>query len=83
MNFHFVFKIFFSKTIRGVKLKLTIHAYDISLYINYVFSSGRIRTLVAMATYNFHTFIMGKVKIDIFLSQWGYLEFIFTEMFIE
>ena len=24
---------------------------------------------------------MGKVKIDIFLSQWGYLEFIFAEMF--
>ena len=26
---------------------------------------------------------MGKVKIYNFLSQWGYLEFIFTEMFIE
>ena len=33
-----------------------------------------------MATY----IIKGKVKIGIFfLSQWGYLEFIFTEKFIE
>ena len=67
-----------------MKLKLGIHAKDISLYINCVFYSGRIRTLVAMATYIFHRLIMGKVKIDnLFLSQWGYLEFIFTEMFIE
>ena len=37
-----------------------------------------------MATYIFHRFIKGKAKIDnFFLSQWGYLEFIFTEMFIE
>ena len=47
------------------------------------FCSGRIRTLVAMATYSFHTLIMGKEEIDnFFLSQWGYLDF-FTEMFIE
>ena len=31
------------------------------------FYSGRIRTLVAMATYIFHRLIMGKVKIDNFL----------------
>ena len=37
-----------------------------------------------MATYIFHGLIIGKVKIDnFFLSQWGYLEFIFTEMLIE
>ena len=37
-----------------------------------------------MATYIFHRLIMEKVKIDNFyLSQWGYLEFIFIEMFIE
>ena len=30
------------------------------------FYSGRIRTLVAMATYSFHTLIMGKVEIDYF-----------------
>ena len=40
--------------------------------------------MVTMATYNFHRLIMGKVKVDnFFLSQWVYLEFIFTEMFIE
>ena len=47
------------------------------------FYSGRIRTLVAMATYSSQRLIMGKVEIDIFfLSHWGYLDF-FTEMFIE
>ena len=51
---------------------------------SYVFYSGRIRTLVAMATYSSHRLIMGKVEICIFfLSQWRYLEFFFTEMFIE
>ena len=40
------------------------------------FISGRMRTLVAMATYSFHRLIMGKAEICIFffLSQWGYLE---------
>ena len=45
-------------------------------------SSGQIKTLVAMATYIFHRLKMGKWKIDIFHSLWGYLN-IFTEMFIE
>ena len=37
---------------------------------SYVFYSGRIRTLVAMATYSSHRLIMGKVEICIFfLSQ--------------
>ena len=31
-----------------------------------VFYSGRIRTLVAMATYSFHRLIIGKVEIDNF-----------------
>ena len=40
--------------------------------------------MVAMATYIFHRLIMGKVKIDIFSVSMGiYLEFIFTEMFID
>ena len=43
----------------GMKLKLGIHAKDASLYMNSVFNSGRNRTLVAMATYIFHTLIMG------------------------
>ena len=47
-------------------MKLGIHAQDISLYMNYVFYSGRIRTLVAMATYIFHRLIMGNVNIDNF-----------------
>ena len=38
--------IFFTEPIRGVKLKLGIHAQDISLYINCVYCSSRIRTLV-------------------------------------
>ena len=49
-----------------------------------VFYSNRIRTLVAMATYSSHRLIMGKEEIDnFFLSHWGYLDFFFTEMFIE
>ena len=60
-----MFKIFFSETIKGMKPKLGIHAKDISLCISCVFFySGRIRTLVAMATYSSHRLIMGKVEID-------------------
>ena len=37
-----------------------------------------------MATFSFHRLKMGKVEIGIFfLSQWRYLDFFFTEMFIE
>ena len=37
-----------------------------------------------MATYIFHRLKMGKVKIDIFfLFEWRYLEFSFTDLFIE
>ena len=37
-----------------------------------------------MATYSSHRLIMGKVEICyFFMSQWRYLEFFFTEMFIE
>ena len=46
-----------------MKPKLGIHANDISLYISCVFYSGRIRTVVAMATYISHRLIMGKVEI--------------------
>ena len=54
-----------------MKLKLGILAYDIALYKSYVFYSGRIRTLVAMATYSFHRFIMGKVEIGNFFCLIG------------
>ena len=51
--------------------KLGIHAKDISLYINCVFYSGLIRTLVAMVTYSSHRLIMGKVEIDSFCCLTG------------
>ena len=59
-------KIFCSETIRGMKLKLIIHAYDISLFINCVLLFSGIRTLVAMATHIFHILTMGKAEIDCF-----------------
>ena len=49
----------------GDEAETCINAQDISLFIVYVFCSGRIRTLVAMVTYFFpYIDIMGKVKID-------------------
>ena len=54
-----------------MKLKLGIVAKDIALYKNYVIYSGRIRTLVAMATYSFHRLIMGKVEIGNFYCLIG------------
>ena len=51
---------------------------------NCVFCSGRIRTLVAMATYSSHRLIMGKKrKLTIFSVSLGIFGFFFTEMFIE
>ena len=66
-----------------MKLKLGIHAGDISLYKSCVFYSGRIRTLVAMATYSSHRLIMGKKEIDNFFCLIGDIWIFFTEMFIE
>ena len=43
----------------------------VGLYINYVFYSGWIRTLVAMATLNFHRLIMVKLKIQKFSAPSG------------
>ena len=56
-----------------MKLKLGIHAEDISLYKSCVFYYGRIRTLVAMATYSSHRLIMGKEEIDNFFCLIGYI----------
>ena len=64
-------KTFISETIRGMELKLGIHATDIILYMNCVLYSGWIRTLVAMATYSSHRLIMGKVEIDSFFCLIG------------
>ena len=75
-------KIFFSETIWGMKPQFGIHAKDISLYISCVFHSGRIRTLVAMATYSSHRLIMGKVEIDNFCQVIKDF-FFFFDLFIE
>ena len=53
-----------------MKLKLAMHAKDISLYMIF-FYFGRIRTVVAMATSIFHRLIMGKVKIGNFSVSMG------------
>ena len=47
-----------------------------------MFFSGRIRTLVTLATYNFQRLIMGKVVSDNLQESLGIFDF-FTEMFIE
>ena len=41
-----------------------------------VFYSGRIRTLVAMATYILHRLIIGKAEFDIFSVSTGIFEFV-------
>ena len=51
--------------LKQYKLILCIHVYDISLCINCVLYSGRIRALVAMATYSSQRLIMGKVKLTV------------------
>ena len=72
------------KTVRWLKQILCLHVTDISLYIKCVFFySGRIRTLVAIATYSSHRLIMGKVEIDPFLlSYWRNLIFFFSQIFL-
>ena len=54
-----------------MKLKLGIHAQDISLFKSCVFYSGQIRTLVAMATYSSHRLKMGKEEIENFFCLIG------------
>ena len=43
------------------------------------FYSGRIRTLVAMATYNFHRLIKGKVEIGNFYCLLGDIRILFLQ----
>ena len=45
----------------------------------YVFYSGQIRTLVAMATYSFHRLIMGKVEIGNFFCLIGDNRILFSQ----
>ena len=42
--------------------------------IKVCFCSGQIRTLVAMATNNFHKLVLGKVQLIFFSSNLRYLE---------
>ena len=75
---------FFTEPIWGMKLKLGIHAQEINLYINCVYCSSRIRTLVVMTAYSLHILIMGKLKIDIFSCLDGDICNLFLqEKFIE
>ena len=67
-NFEKHSKIFFSETVKGIKLVLCIHVPDSGLYIICVFYSSRIRTLVAKVTLSFHRLIMGKVEISYVLK---------------
>ena len=59
-------KIFSSEAIRGMKLKLSTHVHDISVYINFVSYYRCPCGFVAMATWSFHRLIMGKVEIGIY-----------------
>ena len=58
--------IFFSEALRRMKLKLCGNVHNVSLYKKYVFYSRCSCAFVAMATYNFHTLIMGKVKVGLY-----------------
>ena len=66
-----MFKNLLLRNHKGVKLKLGIHALDISLYKSCVFYSGGIRTLFSMVTYSSHRLIMGKEEIDNFFCLIG------------
>ena len=50
---------------------------------NCVFCSGRIRTVVAMATYSSHRLIMGKEEIYLFFFLIVDICIFFTEMLIQ
>ena len=55
--------------------------YQVSVYrtIGPLVYSGRIRTLVAMATYSFHRLIMGKVEIGNFYCLIGDIRILFLQ----
>ena len=77
-------KIFFSETAGPIVLILHTHHLQVGGENNCVFCFDRIRTLVAMATYASHRLIMEKSEnYQFLLSCWRYLNFVFTEMFIE
>ena len=59
-------KIFFSKGIMGMKLKLSIHVHDISPYINWVFLLSLPMWFRCYGTLSFHRLMMVKVDIGIY-----------------
>ena len=59
-------KIFFSDTIRLMKLILFIHVYDIMLYINCVFCCGQVRTLAAMTTFLLLWLYLAKLQVSVY-----------------
>ena len=76
--------IFFSVVIRGMKLKLCINVCVIILYITCVFYCCCACGLVAMATLSFIGFIMGKMKVGLYIYlTLGILTKSFTVMFLE
>ena len=59
-------KIFFSDTIRWMKLILFIHVYYIILYIKCVFCCGQVRTLVAMTTFLLLWLYLAKIQVNVY-----------------
>ena len=70
--------IFFSETIRRMKLKLGIHDYDTSLFIRFA-----LLCFVAMATKTFHRRLTEKVKFALFLSDWEYFDIFVIYVYCE
>ena len=76
-------KIFFSEAIWGMKLKLCITVYDISLYIKCVFIAVAHVFSLLWQLKSFHRFIMGKVKVGLYFYLTRYFDKSFTVMFLE
>ena len=76
-------KIFSSEAIWGMKLKLCINVYDISLYIKCVFIAVAHVFSLLWQLKSFHRFIMGKVKVGLYFYLTRYFDKSFTVMFLE
>ena len=74
----------FSHTFPFLILFKRIESIDMTLcVISFLVYSGRIRTLVAMASYSSHRLISEKWKLTISAKSLGIFEKFFTEIFIE
>ena len=77
-------KIFFSEAIRGMKLKLRIDVFDISLYINYIFLLSLLMWFRCYGNSKFPYTYNGKSgNWHLFLCYCRYFDKSFTEMFLE